>query len=43
MKEHLEEVQAQAEHWRPEEVLRWAYANFEDDIAMASGFGAEGA
>ena len=42
MKERLEEVQAQAEHWRPEEVLRWAYANFEDDIAMASGFGAEG-
>jgi phosphoadenosine phosphosulfate reductase len=42
VKEHLGEVQAQAEHWRPEEVLRWAYANFEDDIAMASGFGAEG-
>src|SRR5438128_2095518 len=31
-----------AETWRPDEVLRWAYANFQGDIAMASGFGAEG-
>ena len=42
MKEDLQQIQAQAENWRPEEVLRWAYTTFQGDIAMASGFGAEG-
>ena len=42
MREHLEQVQARAEKWRPEEVLRWAFANFRGDVAMASGFGVEG-
>ena len=42
MKEHLQQIRVQVETWRPEEVLRWAYANFQGDIAMASGFGAEG-
>lgn len=42
MKEHWEQVQVPAERWRPEEVLRWAFASFGADIAMASGFGVEG-
>jgi phosphoadenosine phosphosulfate reductase len=42
VKEHLQQVQALAERWRPEEVLRWAFATFRKDVAMASGFGAEG-
>jgi len=42
VREHLEQVQARAEKWRPEEVLRWAFANFRGDVAMASGFGVEG-
>ena len=42
MEEHLQQLQAQAEKWSPEEVLRWAYATFQSDIAMASGLGAEG-
>jgi phosphoadenosine phosphosulfate reductase len=42
VKEHIEQVKAQAERWRPEEVLRWAYATFGDDVAMAAGGGVEG-
>lgn len=42
MREHIEQVKVQAERWRPEEVLRWAFATFKDDVAMASGGGVEG-
>jgi phosphoadenosine phosphosulfate reductase len=42
VKEHIEQVKIQAEQWRPEEVLRWAYAKFGDDVSMASGGGVEG-
>ncbi|HEV2717534.1 MAG TPA: hypothetical protein VGU64_19865, partial [Terriglobales bacterium] len=42
MKEDLQQIPAQAENWRSEEVLLWAYSTFQGDIAMASGFGAEG-
>jgi phosphoadenosine phosphosulfate reductase len=35
-------MRAQAERWRPEEVLRWAFATFKDEVAMASGGGVEG-
>ena len=42
VKEHLEQVQAQAEKWRPEEILSWAFATFGKDAAIASGFGIEG-
>ncbi len=42
MKEHLEQVKVQAERWRADEVLRWAYTTFGEDIAMASGGGVEG-
>jgi phosphoadenosine phosphosulfate reductase len=42
VKEHWDQVRAQAEHWRPEEVLRWAFATFGNEVAIASGFGVEG-
>ena len=42
MREHLELISAQAEHWKPEEVLQWAFATFGSDVAIASGFGVEG-
>jgi phosphoadenosine phosphosulfate reductase len=42
VREHIEQVKVQAERWRPEEVLRWAFAAFKDDVAMASGGGVEG-
>lgn len=32
----------EAERWSPEEVLRWGFERFGRDIAIASGFGAEG-
>jgi len=40
--EYWQQVQTVAETWSPEQVLRWAYGTFQQDIAMASGFGAEG-
>jgi phosphoadenosine phosphosulfate reductase len=33
---------AQAEQWRPEEILSWAFSTFKKDVAIASGFGVEG-
>ena len=42
MKEHLEQVQAQAEKLEPEEILSWAFATYGKDVAIASGFGVEG-
>jgi phosphoadenosine phosphosulfate reductase len=42
VKEQLEKLKAGAEGWKPEEVLRWAFANFGEDVAMATGFGVEG-
>ncbi len=42
MREHFEPVQAQAETWRPEEILSWAFTTFNGDVAIASGFGVEG-
>lgn len=42
MTEQLEQLKAGAENWKPEEVLRWAFSNFGDDVAMATGFGVEG-
>ena len=42
MREHLEQVQAQAENWKPEEILSWAFATYGKDVAIASGFGVEG-
>lgn len=42
MSDHWEQLRVQAETWRPEEVLRWTFATFQSDVAMASGFGPEG-
>jgi phosphoadenosine phosphosulfate reductase len=42
MKDQLPEVQLRAERWSPEETLKWAFSTFEDEAAIASGFGAEG-
>jgi phosphoadenosine phosphosulfate reductase len=42
VREQLERVQDLAESWKPEEVLRWAFATFGNDVAMASAFGVEG-
>ena len=30
------------EAWRPEEILSWAFTSFNQDVAIASGFGVEG-
>jgi phosphoadenosine phosphosulfate reductase len=42
VREHFERVQAQAEQWRPEEILSWAFTTFKNGVAIASGFGVEG-
>jgi phosphoadenosine phosphosulfate reductase len=42
VREQLEQLKAGAESWKPEEVLRWAFASFGQDVAMATGFGVEG-
>ena len=42
MRDHAESIPADAEKWRPEEVLRWAFATYGNDVAIASGFGVEG-
>jgi phosphoadenosine phosphosulfate reductase len=38
----LDDIQNRSESWKPEEILRWAFATFGDDVAMATGFGVEG-
>src|SRR5438270_9398365 len=40
-KEKIGVVQAKAEHWSAEEVLRWGLTEFHPDAAIASSFGAE--
>ncbi|HEY6243296.1 MAG TPA: phosphoadenylyl-sulfate reductase [Pyrinomonadaceae bacterium] len=40
--EELAEIAAKLESQRPEEVLRWALQEFGPDVALATGFGAEG-
>jgi phosphoadenosine phosphosulfate reductase len=42
VKEQLEKLKAGAEGWKPEEVLHWAFANFGENVAMATGLGVEG-
>ncbi|MBZ5650048.1 MAG: phosphoadenylyl-sulfate reductase [Acidobacteriia bacterium] len=42
MRDHVELIPAEAEKWRPEEVLSWAFATYGNDVAIASGFGIEG-
>ncbi len=38
----LGNVPVLAESWKPEETLRWAFANFGDKVSLASGFGVDG-
>jgi len=42
MKEKIAQVQAAAESWSPERVLRWAFDTLGDAVAISSAFGAEG-
>ena len=42
MKEELQKISQLAEQWSPENVLRWAFTNFQPDVEIASGFGPEG-
>src|SRR5713101_6659912 len=39
--EKINAVQAAAENWSAEEIVRWAFAEFHPDAAIASSFGAE--
>ena len=42
MKELIATVQAAAERWSAQEVLRWAFDTFGRDVAISTAFGAEG-
>jgi phosphoadenosine phosphosulfate reductase len=42
MKDAISQLSRQAESWSPEEVLAWAFENYGNDVAIASGFGVEG-
>lgn len=42
MKEELPRISQLAEQWTPENVLRWAFSNFQPNVEIASGFGPEG-
>jgi phosphoadenosine phosphosulfate reductase len=42
VREQLADVQLHAEHWEPEETLKWAFITFQHDVAISSGFGADG-
>src|ERR1700688_2405024 len=39
--EKIEAIQAGAESWSAEEVVRWGLAEFHPNVAIASSFGAE--
>ncbi|MGO9539318.1 MAG: phosphoadenosine phosphosulfate reductase family protein, partial [Terriglobales bacterium] len=41
-KEEVVRLQAAAENWSPERVLRWAFETFGNTVAISSAFGAEG-
>jgi phosphoadenosine phosphosulfate reductase len=38
----LERIKQSAESWSPEQVLSWAFSEYGDDVAIATGMGAEG-
>ena len=40
--EELREISAEFETMQPQDVLRWAWSEFGDEVALATGFGAEG-
>jgi phosphoadenosine phosphosulfate reductase len=41
-REEVEKIYPLAERWSPEDVLRWAFKNFQGHVEIASGFGPEG-
>jgi phosphoadenosine phosphosulfate reductase len=42
VKADLERIKVVAESWNPEQVLAWAFANYGENIELATGFGVEG-
>jgi phosphoadenosine phosphosulfate reductase len=42
IKDRIADLQASAEHWKPQQVLAWAFDTFGDRVAISSAFGAEG-
>ncbi len=42
MKADLEQLRVIAETWEPEQVLAWAFAEYGENVAIATGFGVEG-
>lgn len=42
MKAEVEKIHLLAEQWSAEDVLRWAFATFQEHVEIASGFGVEG-
>lgn len=42
MKTDLERVRVVAENWKAEQVLSWAFASYGENVAIATGMGAEG-
>lgn len=42
MKSKIDQMQLAAESWSPQRVLAWAFETFDDKVAIASAFGAEG-
>ncbi len=42
MKTDFEHVSVNAESWKAEQVLSWAFATYGEDVAIATGMGAEG-
>lgn len=42
MKTDLERIRVVAENWKAEQVLSWAFASYGENVAIATGMGAEG-
>lgn len=42
MQAEVERIQHLVESWSPEDLLRWSFAAFGNQVAIASAFGAEG-
>lgn len=40
--EEIEQLQVEAERWSADEILRWGLSRFHPQVALATGFGAEG-
>lgn len=42
MKTDLERVKVVSEHWKPQQLLSWAFATYGENVALATGMGVEG-